>query len=112
MRAILGCLCVTFLAIPIHASALTGTDLYTYCSSPDTSALKTICISYVRGLSDGLALADVMAASGTRYCPPEGSTVLQDILIVQKYLGDHPEQLNRTAGVLAALSLYAAFPCK
>jgi hypothetical protein len=40
--------------MPRHAAALSGAELYTFCSAPDGSTSKAICIAYVRGLEDGL----------------------------------------------------------
>ena len=95
------------------AKALTGTELNRFCNEPHGTLKNAVCFAYIRGLIDGLFLADNMAASGRRYCPPaDGLDVEQAVLIVQKEFQDHPDQLNREAGAVAALALYLAFPCK
>jgi hypothetical protein len=97
---------------PVHA--LTGLDLEQFCDAPRDSTAAISCFTYIRGLTDGLYMADKMEASGVRLCWPKDQTIEpeQSKLIVQKYLKDHPEQLDRNAGALAALAIYLAFRCK
>ncbi|SRR6266446_2636828 len=107
----LSCFLLVLLAAT-PASALTGTELKRFCDEPKGGSGNISCSAYIRGLIDGLFLADHMAGSGVRYCPPENLELEQALLVVQKHLNEHPEQLNRNAGPLAALALYSAFPCK
>jgi hypothetical protein len=96
-----------------QATALTGTELNRFCSEPKGSSGNLSCFAYIRGLIDGLFLADNLAGSGVRYCPPNNGLDVEPALsIVKKQLHDHPEQLDQNAGSLATLALYAAFPCK
>jgi hypothetical protein len=47
-----------------------------------------------------------------KYCPPkDGLSVVQARLIVEKYMGEHPEDLHLEAGLSAAQALWDAFPC-
>jgi hypothetical protein len=112
---------VLFTSIPLLAAitilpahALTGSDLEKFCGEPPESMAGSSCRVYLRGLVDGLYLADKMAAEGRRLCSPNDKSIDVDQakLVVQKYLKDHPEQLHRDGGVLAAVALYLAFPCK
>jgi hypothetical protein len=97
-----------------RANALTGLELSNFCAQPTNTAAMISRDAYIRGLLDGIYLADKMAAHGNRYCPPGDDNIdaEQGKLIVQKYLRDHPEELHREAGVLAALAIYIAFPCR
>jgi hypothetical protein len=81
---IFGALCL--LAIPTQARALTGTELYSLCNSADGSSANVSCTAYIRGLMDGMYLADDMAAHGNRYCPPDNFALPQARLIVEKYM--------------------------
>jgi len=107
------CLLSIVLLTSADAQALSGTDLYKICNAEPKGGTESIsCIAYIRGLVDGLFMADHMASSGLRYCPPESLSADQAVLIVQKHFREHPEQLNREAGAVAALALYGAFDCK
>ena len=96
------------------AMALSGLDLVKYCDKPPRTIESSICGAYVHGVIDGMFIADIRSAIGQRWCPPEAQvpSVEQSVLIVQKYLHDHPDKLNDAAGILAAVALYQAFPCK
>jgi len=80
----------------LPARALTGLELEKFCDAPHESREAVSCIAYIRGFSDVLYLADWMATNGDRFCPPKGESVNaeQAKSIVQKYLKDHPEQLQ------------------
>jgi hypothetical protein len=98
--------------MPRHAAALSGTELYTLCSAPAGSTKEVACISYVRGLLDGIDIGAGVPEFTARYCPPNGGIeTTQARLIIEKQMKDHPELLNRHAVVIAASALQEAFPC-
>jgi hypothetical protein len=47
-----------------------------------------------------------------KVCAPVGSTTIQDVRVVVKFLQDHPEQLNLRDTDLIEKALSQAFPCK
>jgi hypothetical protein len=96
------------------ALAWSGIDLAKYCNEPPPTIKNSICASYIHGVIDGMFIADIRSAMGHRWCPPEATVpgIEQSVIIVRKYLNDHPEKLNDAAGMLAAVALYSAFPCK
>jgi hypothetical protein len=47
----------------------------------------------------------------TRASVPEGFTGKQAVLIVDKYMKEHPEMLHFNAGPIVFLALWGAFPC-
>ena len=111
------CVLTTVLLVVLTAQpgfALTGIELERFCNAPRNTNEGTSCVAYIRGLTDGLYLADNMAGAADRWCPPNDAVpdVDQSVLIVQKYFQDHPEHLSRNAGTVATLALYLAFPCK
>jgi hypothetical protein len=105
-----------FLVIAISESyALTGAELYQFCTQARDSSGYLSCNAYVRGFADGIFLADIMAGKGKRLCTPVAGSAIEHTqarLIIEKYLRNHPEFLHEQAGYLAALALYDAFECK
>jgi hypothetical protein len=101
-----------FLMAPTTARALSGVQLYQFCIESSKSSTAGIsCEAYMRGFVDGMMMGS-FADELHHFCPPKGGvSVDQARLIVEKYLRDHPERLNREAGVLAGIALAAAFPC-
>ena len=67
------------------------------------------CTYYVRGFADGLVFEGIMASPDAKYCPPRNLPVKEIRLIVEKYLKDHPDQLNKEAGALVGLALHEAY---
>src|ERR1035438_8340779 len=59
-----------------------------------------VCLGLVRGVSD----------ISRRVCAPHGSTVMQEIRVVVKFLQDHPEKLNLRDTDLIETALAQAFP--
>jgi hypothetical protein len=93
--------------------AFTGTQLYQQCIDEPHSMGSLACLSYVRGLIDGVAMGTVFSEQyAGRFCPPKGGLdANQARLIVEKYLKDHPEKLHLEAGIIASIALLVAFPC-
>ena len=99
----------------IQTGFITGSTLLEYCSVLESQPDGLACFGYVMGISD---LHDDIVASGvlTRmYCMPSGETgvrVGQLVLVVEKYLHEHPEELHTAASALVMTAFAEAFPCK
>ena len=108
-------LAVIFSLIPVTSHAITGMALYEGCSSVKGSTGDLLCTGYVRGFMDGLEAGSITSFKYTQFraCPPANvlNSTPQSRLIIEKYLGNHPEQLDKEAGGLAMLAMNAAFPC-
>ena len=117
MRPVCSILVASFIAaplIPADAVALDGTQLYQSCRAKERTTLDFVCVAYIHGFLDGMATGQATGEQNPpMYCPPKGGiSVDQGRLIVEKYLRDHPEQLHKEAGLLAASALWDAFPCR
>jgi hypothetical protein len=101
-----------FLFCIMPANAITGLEMNKFCNEPRNTPGEVSCITYMSGLLDGMYLADKMSANGNRYCLPGDKNIdaEQGVLIVKKYLREHPEHLHQQAGALAALAIYL-LPC-
>jgi len=95
--------------------ATTGNELYERCANYavmsgnapcDQSTVDTaMCGWYVEGVLD--------ATIGTLYrCPSDGVTYDKIVLVVKKYLSEHPERLHLPGDKLVIEALKEAFPCK
>ena len=81
--------------------------------------LKKICTSYVdrpASTFDGMCVGYVVGVMSVveymnYFCRPVKSTHSQAILVVKKYLSEHPEALHLDADGLVLDALVEAFPC-
>lgn len=94
------------------AEDFSGAALYRACASPKRLVSESICMAYIGGIKDGLSIERQMEAAGNFSCIPQGISGTQAQLIVEKHMRDHPEELNRHAGLLVFSALARAFPCK
>lgn len=78
-----------------------------------TEALRTgHCLGYVEGVIEGTLVTSILTNQGAYpYCLPAGSTSLQEVNVVAKYMNDHPEHLHWPAGLIINTALKSAFPC-
>jgi hypothetical protein len=53
-----------------------------------------------------------MMGGDCQILPPQNLPGKDIRIIVEKYLKDHPDQLDKEAGALVGLALHQAFPCK
>jgi hypothetical protein len=91
---------------------LTGADLDKICGNRDShSDLNLLCYTYMHGFLDGLNIGAALPRMRLSYCPPKNLTIIQGRLIVEKYLRDHPTELELDAGIIATRALLAAYPC-
>ncbi len=100
-----------------HSEGFTGIDLYKVCADPRADS---VCIAYVRGLSEGyyegLYIGRSLERAHQTPCfpqPPKENTPdpTQAELIVKKYMTDHPEKLNEPALFVVREALEKAFSC-
>ena len=107
----------------IGAAALLGTVMCSNVAAEmeDVSGalLKKICTSYsdrpastLDGMCIGYVVGVMSVVEYTNYfCRPMKSTHSQAILVVKKYLFEHPEKLHLDADGLVLEALIEAFPC-
>jgi hypothetical protein len=76
-------------------------------------AAGKVCDSYLRGLADGLFMVGALDASQIQMClPNDGPLAVADAKeAFLKYVTDHPEVLEHSAGLAGAFALVAANPC-
>lgn len=79
--------------------------------SPKLAFLSVPCVNFVSGVMDGLVMAGVLGR-GRIICPPKNSNYGQAVRVVTKWLDEHPAQLNDSQGILTAIALHNAWPCK
>jgi hypothetical protein len=92
---------------------LTGTELDKLCREHGSGSDHDLwCYIYVHGFLDGFNIGAALPKLGLSYCPPKNLTIDQGRLIVEKYLRDHPTELNLEAGIIAARAFLAAYPCR
>jgi Rap1a immunity proteins len=93
-----------------QSGAADGTLLYKSCMDKSPySALGLACEAYIRGFQDGMGAGSTV---GSRIsCLPQQNMVVQDRLIIEKFLREHPEKLHLEAGLLVFEALVQAFPC-
>lgn len=99
----------------------TGNYLIAACQAAVTAqdhpnSLKTASDEYKIGYCFGMAygVSDTLLGSqrAQRACVPDGVTAGQEARIIEKYLKDHPAQLNLPSPFLVGFAIEKAFPCK
>ena len=106
--------------------AYTGVELLRQCKdairesdpgyAPTTSG--AMCIGYLAGFVAGSVVtgnfyqAQSHSLHPSMCLPKSGITGDQEILIVVKWLNDHPQLLHLNEGILAEAAFQEAFPCK
>ncbi len=77
----------------------------------DTSATTLAeCLGLTSGMMDGLQAGAAIRGGGFVFCLPQRD-MKQVILVLKKYLADHPEDLHETMAGTMAASLRKSFPC-
>ena len=110
----LGVLCVFAIAFATTVRAgdqITGIDLYKWCETNEKEATSVVCTAYVAGFVDGMQIRHVLDEDGHTFCPPKGGGYGQMVLVVRKFMADHPEYLNEHIGTIVGGALSRAFPC-
>jgi hypothetical protein len=96
-----------------------ATQLQAACQPPaaaDAAAKEAagkVCDTYLRGLADGLFMVGAMDESKIPVClPNDGPLAVEDAKTAfLKYVTDHPDALDHSAGLAAAFAIVAANPC-
>jgi hypothetical protein len=91
-----------------------GSKLYRLCTSSPASIEYTFCSGYAFGFLYGYISAEINASpNNTSLCKfRSGIDVTQAHLIVEKYMREHPEQLNKPADFVAELAFREVYGCK
>ena len=87
----------------------------TYTPNAVGALNEGMCIGYISGIKDALRMAAVEAdkSGSIGVCFPEGGIPNGEaVLVVIKWLKDHPEKLHEPAIALTVKAFQKAFPCK
>lgn len=99
-----------------HDDFKAGT-LYATCfvaaSKPGDEA-DVACTTYMRGITDGIWMMQMMANDHTPTCTPENTpiSVADARRAFKQWVDAHPEQQTHSAGLVAAWALVAAYKCR
>jgi hypothetical protein len=109
---------------PLFAGFRTGGDLAHDCKiyvkwvdsrtlPPQDAVDGTQCLEYIKGATDAFIYANDRnwVTPPDSMCVPQGFQGTQAVLIVLKYLDNHPENLHFEASGLVWTALHSAFPC-
>jgi hypothetical protein len=96
----------------IVVSGLKGHQLLRLCSGQAGSSELNFCFGYIEGIRDGLVWLAVARKSKASIAISEDVTKEQLAAVIVKYLNDHPERQQRSAGILVLIALKQAFPPK
>jgi Ssp1 endopeptidase immunity protein Rap1a len=69
------------------------------------------CVTYVGGLTDGIAMFADKGSVQEMYCSPSGATHGQAVRLLVKYIKDHPDKSQEETRMLMLGALLQAFPC-
>jgi hypothetical protein len=97
-----------------NAGGMTGMELQRWCSNfPKGGTDGLQCATYMLGFINGLNQADgLLDTAQQAFCLPQGLTAGQAILITNKFMSEHPEELHMGAAVIIARALLIAYHCK
>jgi hypothetical protein len=91
----------------------TGNELKGYCEYwPRQTDSTIMCMGYMIGSLDTIRGFNKTVFHGAQYCEPQGFTYDQLAAMLQKYLEDHPQNLQLAASSLILNMLTEAFPCQ
>jgi Ssp1 endopeptidase immunity protein Rap1a len=106
----------------VSNDTFTAGSLYSACThnvsnvktKEDIESLELICNVYLRGLRDALFVMQSLANRGQRTCLPweEAIDLTEARRVFQAYLQAHPQSIADSAGLVAAMSLVAAYKCQ
>ena len=99
---------LVFLGISLSGSmayAYDGNELLKCCDNYAVSKG-----SFAQGWCAGFINA-IFLETDVRFCPPKGVKNIQKVLVVEKYMRDHPEKLHERAESLIRQSFVSAWPC-
>jgi hypothetical protein len=70
--------------------------------------MRDKCTAWIIGFQAGIA---AQQRYSTSICLPAEFTGEQAVLIIEKYMNEHPEELNQRADHLSFFALWKVFPC-
>jgi len=70
------------------------------------------CLGFFAGVATTLSVVHSTFKQPSLFCPPDAYSLGEGIDIWQKWLRDHPEQLQLAAAYTFIVSQEVAFPCK
>jgi hypothetical protein len=124
IRGVLLAVIVWLVPTSLFAGFRTGSDLSHDCKTyvqwtssrglPAEEALDaTQCLEYIKGAIDAYISAGArnLMKPADSICMPQGFTGEQAVLIVLKYLDNHPENLHLDAGGLVWVAIHSSFAC-
>ena len=106
---------------PYYAQSEDGNNLLKQCSIAATITKDTTrgelreamsCIGMLKGIVGLNRFYQIKYKDEAFFCMPEGVTIKQAILIVLKYLKEHPEELHEEETFLVTLAFKNVYPCK
>lgn len=110
MAAICGLLFSSLANADDETRHLTGVFLLEVCKDGTTYGVAGgLCAGLIGGVID---MHNLFFHDNPIYCAPAEMTNKQAMLVVEKYLSDHPERLHEARAVLILDALKHAFPCK
>jgi hypothetical protein len=96
------------LAAEQPAQGVSGNELREYCTGKDNQA----CFGFILGTLDYNDLLQALSPpEGMRLCVPTGVTVGQLRDVVNKYMGQHPENAHHAATMTVINAVTTAWPC-
>jgi Rap1a immunity proteins len=121
LSALLGSLSVAATAQSTTNDTFTAGSLYSACThnvsdaktKEDIEFVEQICTGYLRGLTDALFVMQSLANVGQRTCMPKDQaiSISEAREVFQTYLRARPQDIVHSAGLVAAMSLVAAYKC-
>jgi len=106
--------CTALIAAPAYSSDyLKGLDLYQKCTAPKHSVSDGYCNAYIQGFLDGLFInTDNVDTMLTKLCTKgEGITLLGARSIIEKYMKEHKDQLDKFASTVVGFALLQVYKC-
>ena len=91
-------------ATPAYSDDITGSELYRRCETPRGSSEYTWCTGYAMGFLSRYREVCKLEKEPAMEAPQARS-------IVEKYLRDHPGQLNENAGVIVGRAFHEVLGC-
>jgi hypothetical protein len=104
---------VSLVFVSSAKAQFTGNALYNVCTDGEPKH-QIMCESWISGFAAGMADAQEEAKLRNvtpTSCLPDSATGNQAMLVVEKYMREHPEWLHVGAGALSGAALRLAFPC-
>jgi hypothetical protein len=100
-----------------------GREFLEVCSNVESEGNKdaarmqrdAMCLSWVEGFADGFLVHEELLnvpRKDRMVCVPRGTTTIQTVRVIKKYLADNPGKAHRPTRYIASLALAGAFPCR